>query len=107
MRTGCAGAIVRRILEDMGRLGWALAPDSGKLALSAACPTCGFADKHGVSNEYCEVDGEIRFHCPAHGMHSLALGKPDELRVWNLTRRFEILFGPWCMRLMDPLPTSE
>ena len=73
------GAIVRRVQEDRGRLGPELTPESGKLALRVACPTCGIADKHGILNEYDEVNGEIRFYYPAHGMHLVDLGNLDDV----------------------------
>src|SRR5204863_9026296 len=55
------------------RLGPELSPDTGKLAIRAACPVCGVADKHGIGNSYDENEGIIEFHCPQHGSHLVDL----------------------------------
>ena len=63
--------VIGEIIQRREELGKSLAPETGRLAIRAACPVagCGLADKHGMRNVY--EEGKIRFHCPKHGEHTV------------------------------------
>jgi hypothetical protein len=69
---------LRYILEHRGTLAAQLSPGHKALALRAACPECGIAEKHGLLNRYAAHD--VFFNCPSHGEHRVSLALPSEVR---------------------------
>lgn len=78
-------AALEQIIRDRGMLGPSFSPNTGKLAIRAACPCvgCGLADKDGIQNQYSDaVDKEsaIEFQCPEHGSYTLNLSDPHHIQ---------------------------
>ncbi|KAI2642707.1 hypothetical protein GGS21DRAFT_189314 [Xylaria nigripes] len=76
-------SLVNYMISQREVLGSQLSPKWGALAIRAACPRCGIAEKHGRLNEY-KVDGRdqnggITFHCPSHGPHTIRISHPAEV----------------------------
>ncbi|KAG0130408.1 hypothetical protein HOY82DRAFT_562114 [Tuber indicum] len=92
--------IIEAIVRDRERLGPELAPETGTLAIRAACPheRCGLAEKHGCKNKYSITPSGstiIEFYCPNHGYHSVDSSNPREVArlefntpLRNLVRTF-------------------
>lgn len=75
----CTPAIVHELISNRQKLGPELSPETGKLALRVACPSCGIADKHGIWNHYDDSTGIITFQCPVHGAHLVDLHNPADV----------------------------
>ena len=76
---------LQQIVRDRDILGPSFSPNTGQLAIRAACPHvgCGLADKDGARNVYSySADGEstIEFQCPEHGSHKLSLSDPQQVQ---------------------------
>lgn len=76
--------VLRQIICNREVLGSSFSPNTGKLAIRAACPhvDCGLADKGGVENVYSFLDDEstIEFQCPEHGHYTLNLADPQHIQ---------------------------
>lgn len=64
--------VLRDIIKTRSELAHVLAPSTGRLAIRAACPACGIADKYGTNNIYAEDGSSVSFECPHHGRFSLS-----------------------------------
>ena len=78
-------AALHQIVRDRDILGPSFSPNTGKLAIRAACPHdgCGLTDKGGARNVYSySDDGEstIEFQCPEHGPYKLSLSDPQQVQ---------------------------
>lgn len=78
-------AVLNQIIKDREVLGPSFSPETGKLAIRAACPhaDCGLTDKGGAGNVYSySEDGEttIEFQCPEHGPHKLKLSHSGDIQ---------------------------
>ena len=82
MRSSAMRDALRSIILDRQRIEKEISPRTEKLAIRCACPVegCGWADKHGIKNEYIITDDAtlIVFQCPEHGSHTLNLEDPDD-----------------------------
>ncbi|KAF7797701.1 hypothetical protein EIP86_008901 [Pleurotus ostreatoroseus] len=83
MRMPSTPAAFQLILSDRERVAMDLSPSNERLGLRCACPVCGYADKHGIQNEYLvDNDGNpsgVTFHChdPAHAPYTVSLADPE------------------------------
>ena len=73
------GPVLRDIVGKHSFFGSRLSPETHKLAIRAPCPTCGLAEKHGLTNQYHD-DGRIVFSCPTHGEHEVNLHSSDQAK---------------------------
>lgn len=105
-------AALQQIVRDRDILGPSFSPNTGQLAVRAACPHvgCGLADKDGARNVYSySADGEstIEFQCPEHGPHKLSLSDPQQVQrlefntpLRNILRAKSVCTRPRC--IVDP-----
>lgn len=89
MRLPGVPEMLRRIIAARADVGPEIAPETGCLALRAACPhtdasgaVCGWADKHGVRSSYAATPGRtaVTFRCwdPAHAPYTRVLEDPAD-----------------------------
>ncbi|KAF9535306.1 hypothetical protein CPB83DRAFT_801551 [Crepidotus variabilis] len=78
--------IIEEIVKNREVIGKTLSPETGKLAMRAACSKdgCGLAEKHGLHNKYLTLpDGTvvISFVCSErnHGRHEISTANPEEV----------------------------
>lgn len=107
-------AALHQIVRDRDILGPSFSPNTGKLAIRAACPHdgCGLTDKGGARNVYSySDDGEstIEFQCPEHGPYKLSLSDPQQVQrlefntpLRNILRVQGLRTRPRCV--VDPCP---
>ena len=76
-----------QIIRNRKVLGPSFSPETGNLAIRAACPhvNCGLADKGGIGNVYSFLDDHddestIKFQCPEHGPYTLNLSDPQDIQ---------------------------
>jgi predicted RNA-binding Zn-ribbon protein involved in translation (DUF1610 family) len=59
--------VLRDIISKRDFYGKFLAPETGALAIRAACPNCGLVEKYGTKNLYEDNGSTVTFECPSHG----------------------------------------
>ncbi|CAG8735954.1 10059_t:CDS:1 [Cetraspora pellucida] len=77
--------IIGKLINKREQIGALLSPESKCLALRAACPHCGLADKHGLNNSY--DDKMIKFFCHFHGQYSIDFEKEPSKLEYNTPLR--------------------
>ncbi|KAM0289865.1 hypothetical protein ACHAO9_005750 [Fusarium lateritium] len=59
--------VLQDIINKRDFYGKFLAPETGALAIRAACPNCGLVEKYGTKNVYADDGSTVTFECPSHG----------------------------------------